>query len=268
MVRPASPAPSLLLSTRPEDEAAAAELVSFREKMGLSDDQLIQHRLEATPLGDLDLDDYSGILLGGSPFNASDPHKSDLQLRVEADLARLMAEVLDRDFPLFGACYGVGTVGTAIGATIDETYGEKPRVIGVTRAEEAAHEPILEGMPERFSTMVGHKEAIRVLPRRRRGPRPRRPLPHPDVPLRRQCLRHPVPPRTRPRSLRPAPADLRRRRLLPARRARRHPRHHGRRRPHRRRPDPPQLRPDLRALILQLIHLELGRPKIKPGFLP
>lgn len=156
--------PFLLLSTRPEDEAAAAELVSFREKMGLSDDQLIQHRLEATPLGDLDLDDYSGILLGGSPFNASDPHKSDLQLRVEADLARLMAEVLDRDFPLFGACYGVGTVGTAIGATIDETYGEKPRVIGVTRAAEAAHEPILEGMPDRFSTMVGHKEAIRVLP--------------------------------------------------------------------------------------------------------
>lgn len=156
--------PFLLLSTRLEDEAAAAELVSFREKMGLSDDQVVQHRLEAEPLGDLDLDDYSGILLGGSPFNASDPHKSDLQLRVEADLARLMAEVLDRDFPLFGACYGVGTVGTAIGATIDETYSEKPRVIGVTRAEEAADEPILEGMPERFSTMVGHKEAIRVLP--------------------------------------------------------------------------------------------------------
>lgn len=156
--------PFLLLSTRPEDEAAAAELVSFRERMGLSDDQVVQHRLEAEPLGDLDLDDYSGILLGGSPFNASDPHKSDLQLRVEADLARLMAEVLDRDFPLFGACYGVGTVGTAIGATIDETYSEKPRVIGVTRAEEAADEPILEGMPERFSTMVGHKEAIRVLP--------------------------------------------------------------------------------------------------------
>ncbi|MDO5669552.1 MAG: glutamine amidotransferase [Corynebacterium sp.] len=153
--------PFALLSTRPEDIAAAAELVSFREKMGLGTSGIVQHRLEARELGRLDLRDFSGVLLGGSPFNASDPVKSLLQMRVEADLARLMDEVLDRDFPLFGACYGVGTVGTAIGARIDNTYGEKPKVIEVSIVRE---DPLLEGMPDTFHTMVGHKEAVAVLP--------------------------------------------------------------------------------------------------------
>lgn len=153
--------PFVLLSTRPESEAAAAELVSFREKMGLGRDGIVQIRLEARPLGRLDLRDFSGIILGGSPFNSSDAVKSPLQQRVESDLALMMDEVLDRDYPLFGACYGVGTVGTAIGARIDGTYSEKPRVIEVTVTRE---DPLLEGVPESFNTMVGHKEAITVLP--------------------------------------------------------------------------------------------------------
>lgn len=156
--------PFLLLSTRPEDETAFAEVISFRTKMGLGADGLVQKRLESRPLGELDLGDYSGILLGGSPFNSSDPIKSPMQSRVEEDLARLMVEVLDRDFPLFGACYGVGTVGTAIGAVIDDTYSESPRVIDVSVTEHGSRDPLLAGIPGRFSTMVGHKEAITVLP--------------------------------------------------------------------------------------------------------
>lgn len=153
--------PFLLLSTRPEDVAASAELLSFREKMGLAADGIEQIRLEERPLGRLELRDYSGIILGGSPFNASDPVKSPLQQRVESDLALLMEEVLQEDVPLFGACYGVGTVGTAIGARINDTYSEKPRVIEVTVVRQ---DPLLEGVPTTFHTMVGHKEAIAVLP--------------------------------------------------------------------------------------------------------
>ncbi|WP_241228344.1 glutamine amidotransferase [Corynebacterium hylobatis] len=159
LIRPRRP--FLLLSTRPEDEAAAAEFLSFRAKMGLEADGLVQFRLESRPLERLDLAEFSGILLGGSPFNSSEPVKAPLQQRVEADLARLMDEVLDRDYPLFGACYGVGTVGTAIGAVIDGTYSEKPRVIEV---RVTGQDPLLDGLPERFHTMVGHKEAITVLP--------------------------------------------------------------------------------------------------------
>lgn len=153
--------PFVLLSTRPEDEAAAAEFVSFRSKMGLASDGIIQIRLEERPLGRLDLRDYPGIILGGSPFNSSDQHKSDLQRRVESDIALMLDEVLDRDFPLFGACYGVGSIGTAIGATIDDTYGEKPKVVDITLVKE---DRLLEGLPQRFASIVGHKEAITLLP--------------------------------------------------------------------------------------------------------
>ena len=162
LIRPRKP--FLLLSTRPETEAASAEVLSFRTKMGLDPEGLVQVRLESRPLGDLDLRDFSGVLLGGSPFNSSDQVKSPVQTRVEEDLARLMDEVLDRDFPLFGACYGVGTVGTAIGAVIDGTYSESPRVIGVNVTERGSRDPLLEGLPGSFSTMVGHKEAVTVLP--------------------------------------------------------------------------------------------------------
>lgn len=158
--------PFLLLSTRPEDDASAAELVSFREKMGLDRAGITQFRLEASPLGDVDLDNYSGIVLGGSPFDNSEPDKSKLQLRVESDIARVMAEVLERDFPLFGACYGIGAVGTAIGAVVDPTYGEPASVVDVTLTDEGKSDPMLEGMPPTFKSMVGHKDAITSLPDR------------------------------------------------------------------------------------------------------
>ena len=42
-----------------------------------------------------------------------------MQHRVEAEFAALLDEVVARDFPFLGACYGVGTVGAYLGATID-----------------------------------------------------------------------------------------------------------------------------------------------------
>lgn len=158
--------PFLLISTRPEDDASAAELVSFREKMGLIDDEIIQIRLQSRPLGDFRIDDYSGIVLGGSPFNNSDEVKSELQQRVEADVARIMDEVLERDFPLFGACYGIGAVGTSIGALVDPTYGETASVVAISLTDEGKVDPVLEGMPPTFQSMVGHKDAITSLPDR------------------------------------------------------------------------------------------------------
>ena len=74
--------PFLLLSTRPEDETAAEELNSFATAMGLPAAAIEQRRVEAAPLGEVRFEDYSGIILGGSPFNNTDLSKSQLQLRV------------------------------------------------------------------------------------------------------------------------------------------------------------------------------------------
>lgn len=158
--------PFLLLATRAEDLPADEEYALFRRFSGLSEHELVRVRMEARPLGDIDLDDWSGIFVGGGPFNASDPpeQKSPVQHRVEAEFRALLDEVIARDFPFLGACYGVGTVGAHQGAVIDRTYREPISAIEVTRTAAGAADPLLAELPDRFAAFVGHKEAIARLP--------------------------------------------------------------------------------------------------------
>ncbi|MDL5349972.1 glutamine amidotransferase [Microbacterium sp. zg-YB36] len=158
--------PFLLLATRPEDVPADDEYALFLRYTGLDERDLVRVRLEAGPLGDVDLDSISGIFVGGGPFNASDPpaKKSAVQRRAEADFARVLDEVVARDFPFLGACYGIGTLGAHQGAVIDSTYREPISVVTVQRTEAGAADPLLAGLPDEFAAFVGHKEAITQLP--------------------------------------------------------------------------------------------------------
>lgn len=158
--------PFVLLSTRADDGPADEEYSLFLRYAGLFAAQLVRVRLEAAPMPQLDLDQYSGIFVGGGPFNASDPpaKKSAVQQRVEAEVAQLLDEVVARDFPFLGACYGVGTVGAYLGATIDREHSEPISVVPVTLTEAGAADPLLNGMPMTFDAFVGHKEAISLLP--------------------------------------------------------------------------------------------------------
>ncbi|MCT9819871.1 glutamine amidotransferase [Microbacterium sp. W1N] len=158
--------PFLLLATRAEDVPADEEYALFRQATGLAEHELVRVRMEAGPLGEVDLDDWSGIFVGGGPFNASDPpeRKSPVQHRVEAEFAALLDEVVARDFPFLGACYGVGTLGAHQGAVIDGAHREPISVIEVARTAAGADDPLLADLPDAFTAFVGHKEAITVLP--------------------------------------------------------------------------------------------------------
>jgi GMP synthase (glutamine-hydrolysing) len=156
--------PFLLLATRPEDDAADAEYASFLQFTGLTEDQLRRVRLEREPMPAIDLDDLSGIFLGGSPFKSGEREKSELQLRVEADLRRLLDDVVARDFPFFGACYGVGTLGLHAGGVVDTTYSEPVSAVEVTVTDAGREDPLLSELPPSFTAYVGHKEALRDLP--------------------------------------------------------------------------------------------------------
>jgi GMP synthase (glutamine-hydrolysing) len=105
-------------------------------------------------------------VLGGSPFNSSDPpeSKSAVQLRVEREVDALLGEVVARDVPFLGACYGIGTLVTHLGGVVDRTFGEPVSAVQVSLTEEGRRDPLLEGLPERFGAFVGHKEACRTLP--------------------------------------------------------------------------------------------------------
>jgi GMP synthase (glutamine-hydrolysing) len=158
--------PFLLLAVRADDAAADNEYESFLACAGLHERDLRRHRLEQRPLGNVDLRDWSGIFLGGGPFNASDPEgsKSAVQRRVEADLRRLFDQVVRADFPFLGACYSIGTLGSHQGAIVDRRYAEPIGAAPVTLTREGRRDPLLGGLPATFDAFVGHKEAISRLP--------------------------------------------------------------------------------------------------------
>lgn len=158
--------PFLLLGIRPEDVAADDEYAAMLRCSGLDERDFRRIRLEQRPLGALDLDQWSGIVLGGGPFQVSDPEegKSAVQRRVESELADLLDEVVARDVPFLGACYGIGTLGRHQGAEVDRSYGEPVGAVHVTVTEEGARDPLFRIAGEAFGAFGGHKEAIRQLP--------------------------------------------------------------------------------------------------------
>lgn len=158
--------PFLLLAIRGEDVAADDEYAAMLRRTGLDEPQLARVRMEQRPLGDVDLADWSGVILGGGPYQASDPEeiKSAVQRRVEAELAGLLDDVVARDFPFLGCCYGIGTLGRHQGAVVDRTYGEPIGGIRVTVTQPGRNDPLFERAGAEFGAYVGHKEAVRALP--------------------------------------------------------------------------------------------------------
>jgi GMP synthase (glutamine-hydrolysing) len=159
-------APFLLLSIRGEDEAADDEYGAMMRFAGLDERGMHRIRLTHRELGDVDLSQWSGIVLGGGPYTVSDDPaaKSPTQLRVEAELAGLLTEVIAGDFPFLGCCYGVGTLGAAIGAVIDRSHPEPVAGVTVHLTSEGRRDPLFAGLPDTFDAFGGHKEAASSLP--------------------------------------------------------------------------------------------------------
>ena len=158
--------PFLFLGTRGEDAVADSEYDAVLRCSGLDERDFRRVRLEREELGRIDLEDWSGIVLGGGPFNVSDPPelKSPTQHRVEKELRDLAERVVEADYPFLGACYGIGTLGQLRGGLVDKKYGELIGAVAVTLTDEGRADPLLTGLPDGFWVYLGHKEAVSRLP--------------------------------------------------------------------------------------------------------
>ncbi len=158
--------PFLFLATRAEDVAADEEYEAVLRFSGLDERDLRRVRLERAELGPVDLDAWSGVVLGGGPFNVSDPEESKgpVQRRVEADLRGLAERVVATDSPFLGACYGIGTLGVLRGGAVDTTYGEVIGAVRITLTPDGIADPLTQVLPAEFDAFVGHQEAVRRLP--------------------------------------------------------------------------------------------------------
>jgi GMP synthase (glutamine-hydrolysing) len=160
--------PFLLLSIRGEAAAADNEYDSFLRFTDLPEAELPRINLAVDELPPVDLDQWSGILLGGGPWNASDAPetKSKAQVRSEAAILRLLDEVVARDFPFLGACYGIGTLGLHQGAVVDRSWPEPVGPLSVSLTSEGEADPLFAGVPADFAAYGGHKEAMVTVPSR------------------------------------------------------------------------------------------------------
>ncbi|MEO5652173.1 MAG: glutamine amidotransferase [Marmoricola sp.] len=158
--------PFALLSIRSEREAAEDEHESFGRFSGLDSSGLRRIDLALGELPQLDLDDWSGVILGGGPWNASDPAvaKTEAQLRAESWLRSLLDEVVARDFPFLGACYGIGALGSHQGGLVDRQWPEPVGPLQVMLTDHGAADPVFAQLPASFAAYGGHKEGLSRLP--------------------------------------------------------------------------------------------------------
>ncbi|HEY0952576.1 glutamine amidotransferase [Nocardioides sp.] len=161
--------PFLFLGTRAEDDAADSEYAAILRCGGLEERDLLRVRVERDDrerLRDVDLDDLSGVILGGGPFNSSDPEetKSPVQREAEAALHALARRVLADDLPFLGCCYGIGVLGGLGGGLVDRTFGEPISSRRITLTDAGRLDPLFGVLPPAFDALLGHKEAVARLP--------------------------------------------------------------------------------------------------------
>ena len=115
-----------MLTSRDDGPVLAAECADLPRFSGLTPGQVRQVRMERE-LPALDLSEYSGAFVCGSPWdaNADDHLKEERQVRAEAWLRSFYDRALGESFPLLGLC--------------------------------------CEGVPDTFRAFVGHHEAVREL---------------------------------------------------------------------------------------------------------
>lgn len=155
----------LILQMRPEDEVTESELQAILRVGGLQQDEVRRIRLEQG-IPTIDINDYSAIIAGGSPFDISTPdkNKSPVQKDIEAFYNKLFDSVVPADFPFFGACSGNGLLGKYCGARISKKYSEPLGSVEIEVTEAGLRDPLLKDLPLTFSAMVGHKEACDNVP--------------------------------------------------------------------------------------------------------
>ena len=158
--------PFLFLGIRAQDPAADDEYAAVLRCAGLDERDVRRVRIESEVLGPVELSEWSGIVVGGGPWNVSDPEplKDDAQRRGEARLRELALQVTEHDFPFLGACYGIGTLGTLAHGVVDRTYAEPIGPMAIRLTQHGRADQLLGVLPEQFTALLGHKEAVSRLP--------------------------------------------------------------------------------------------------------
>ncbi|MCU1641812.1 MAG: glutamine amidotransferase [Nocardia sp.] len=160
------PKPCLLLQLRPETAAADDEYLAILRIGGLDAAEVLRVQMDRE-FPDIELDEFSAVIVGGGPSNVGSPEdrKYEYQRKFEPKLRKVLSEVVERDFPYLGACYGLSILADVLGGRVsDERYGEKTGAQTIELTDQAREDPLLHDLPQTFRAFAGHKEACQGTP--------------------------------------------------------------------------------------------------------
>ena len=146
----------LYLSVRPERAAADAEHTSFRRGLGVPELDRIDLLTESLP--ESALDDYRGIVIGGSPFNVTDS-ATPLQRRVEQDLERIATRAIEHGLAAMFTCYGIGVVTRMLGGSVDTRHPESASAVTIRTTDAADSDPLFGPAGSELTVFTAHKES-------------------------------------------------------------------------------------------------------------
>lgn len=154
--------PFLLLQSRPEDSASDSEYKAFCHFGGLNSNELERLRLDTGTYPKIDLNKYSGIIMGGGPANFAYDYseKSANQIKFENYILPLMRQIIDEDKPFLGACLGMGALVSALGGKPSFDYGEDISAVDVQLEPASKNDTLVCDLPNNFRAFVGHKEGV------------------------------------------------------------------------------------------------------------
>ncbi len=159
--------PFLFLQLRPEDALADNEYEAFLRYGNLEMSDTHRIRMEQDGLPELHLDNFSGVIVGGSPFCFSDEpsKKTTRQKKFEPDLQKLVRKIIDNDVPFLGACYGLSMLAFCLGGDVSkDKYAENAEAVTIRLKTAAKTDVLTRGLPGSFRAFVGHKESCQSVP--------------------------------------------------------------------------------------------------------
>lgn len=159
-------APLVYVCARPQADAAAAEYESFRTSARVDAGEMERLDLVHDELPDDAFARWRGFVVGGSPFNATDPEptKTDDQRRLEASLARIAHAAANGETAALFTCFGIGVAARALGGEVSRGYPEDTGPTTIRLTPEAETDPLFGGLAHTFSALTAHKEGTARLP--------------------------------------------------------------------------------------------------------
>lgn len=139
------------------DDGNCSELIAGG--LGISTGNIHTVHIARGELIPQNLDNYDGVVLGGSQHSANDDFKWI------KDLHRMINELAEKDIPLLGICFGLQVISTTLGGTVG--LGNKGWESGVTNIEitDVGKDSVLfTGVENGFETPTSHKEIVTKLP--------------------------------------------------------------------------------------------------------